>query len=301
MAIRTIIAALALEADDDPVAARAIQLARRHGAQLIFVHVVEDVLSFDVGLPAPVEAPVLWRLVEQAATERMKKLMEHSGLEKTPESFVATGSPFAVIREMAEYRDADLIITGQGKKKNIKDRVFGSTADRVVRLSPCPVLVVKSPDSHAYERVSVAVDFSEPSRAALKAAMDIAPDAVLTILHVVDIPFAFEQAMFRAGADQKEISRYRQAKTVSVRKELRESLAEAGFSGISDKLRAFSGYPAEMLARHARSGRADLFALGTQGRNPVSQALLGSVAKRVLQVTLCDVLVTPNRPPAKES
>lgn len=42
MSINTIVAALALETDNDPVAGRALQLARQHKARLVFVHAVED-------------------------------------------------------------------------------------------------------------------------------------------------------------------------------------------------------------------------------------------------------------------
>lgn len=298
MAITTIVAALALETDNDPVAGRALQLARLHDAKLVFVHVVEDVLSFDVGLPAPVEAAILWRLVEHEATERVKKLVEHSGLKKNPEIIVATGSPFEIINETAARHKADLVIIGQGKRRNIREKVFGSTADRVVRLARVPVLVVKSAEIHAYEHMSVAVDFSDASKAALKAAADLAPNAAVTMIHVVEIPLAFEQAMLQSGTGQMEIKLYRQAKIESARKKLKESFAEAGFSAVDEKLRVLAGHPVETLSRHARGGRTDLFVLGTQGRNPVSQVLLGSVARRILQVAPCDVLITSGRLPA---
>ncbi len=298
MAITTIVAALALETDNDPVAGRALQLARLHNAKLVFVHVVEDVLSFDVGLPAPVEAAVLWRLVEHEATERVKKLVEHSGLKQAPEIIVATGSPFEIINVMAARHNADLVIIGQGKRRNIREKVFGSTADRVVRLARVPVLVVKSAETKAYENLSVSVDFSDASKAALKAAADIAPNAAVTMIHVVEIPLAFEQAMLLSGTGQMEIKLYRQAKVESARKELKESFAEAGFSVVDEKLQIMGGHPSDTLSRHARSGRTDLIALGAQGRNPVSQALLGSVARRILQVAPCDVLITSGRPPA---
>ena len=208
MPVRTIIAALALETEGDPVADRALQLARQHGARLVFVHVIEDGALHETGLPASADAETLRRTLEQDAADRLRQ-MAGDDSARAVEIVVAAGKPFEVIIETAKREAADLIVIGPGNARNIREKVFGSTADRVVRSAPGPILVVRSPAHEAYERVAVAMDFSEASTAATQAAAHLAPEAAVELIHVVEIPLAFEQAMRKAGTPQAVIDRYR--------------------------------------------------------------------------------------------
>lgn len=287
--VRTIIAALALEMDGDPVAARALQLARRHEARLVFVHVIEDGALHDPAFPAPRgDAGALLRTLEQDAAARLRE-MAGDDLSRAVEIVVAAGKPFEIITEIAKREAADLVVIGPGTARNIREKVFGSTADRVVRSASGPILVVRSPADQAYARVAVALDFSASSIAAAQAAIRLAPDAATELVHVVEIPLAFEQAMRKAGTPQAEIDRYRKAKAREARKEMRAAVADTDLA--QARLRVVHGAAGDALLRLARRGKTDLIALGTQGRTAIAQALLGSVARRVLQAASCDVLV----------
>src|SRR5690606_31453103 len=141
--------------------------------------------------------------------------------------------------------------------------LFGSTADRLVRSSPCPVLVVKRRANEPYRRAVAAIDCSPMSSAAADAATRIAPEATMELVHALEIPLSFEQAMLKAGTPQAEINRYRHAKAQAARKELRSACAS--LSTLKDsKIRIVRGAPATTLVRLARSGRTDFIALGIQ-------------------------------------
>ena len=108
------------------------------------------------------------------------------------------------------------------------------------------------------------------------------------MVHALEIPLTFEQAMLKTGTPQLEIDRYRQAKARAARDGLNSMLASLSMPG---KIRVVRGDAATALVRLARSGKSDLVALGAQGRNAVSKMVLGSVARRVLAASSCDVLL----------
>lgn len=291
MSISTIVAALALETDNDPVIGRALQLAYQHEARLIFVHAVEDVISDD-RLPVSLDAAALHAIQERDAAGRIRQLTGSSGSKVTADIVVRTGKPYRLIDEIAQHEGADLIIIGPGKAKTIREKVFGSTADRVVRTVSRPVLVVRSSVPDPYRRVAVAADFSTASQAAAKAGIRLAPDAAFEFVHAIEIPLGFEQAMLRAGTSQAETDRYRRARAGEARRQIGAFLTRADLPLARMKLRIVQGDAGQALVRLTRSGRTDLIALGTHGGNALSQALLGSVARYVLRAAGCDVLVS---------
>lgn len=291
MSINTIVAALALETDSDPVVGRALQLAYQHEARLIFVHVVEDTIPGD-RLPGSLDAAALHAMAEGDAADRIRQLTGNSDPKVTADIVVRTGKPYRLIDEVAQHEGADLIVIGPGKAKNIREKVFGSTADRLVRTASRPILVVRLLVPEPYRRISVAADFSTASQAAAKAALHLAPDAAFEFVHAIEIPLGFEQAMLRAGTSQKEIDRYRRARAGEARHQIGASLAQANLPPARMKLRIVQGDASQALVRLTRRGRTDLIALGTHGGNALSQALLGSVARHVLRAAGCDVLVS---------
>jgi nucleotide-binding universal stress UspA family protein len=57
-----------------------------------------------------------------------------------------TGRPYIQIVRQAEKLEADLIVLATHGRRGVSHLVFGSNAEKVVRLSPCPVLTVKHPE-----------------------------------------------------------------------------------------------------------------------------------------------------------
>lgn len=288
--LTTIIAALDLEAGSDGVLARAIQVAAAHAAQLIVLHVIEaePVLQMASHLNLG-ESDLRDRLEQQALAAIEPLVIECRRLRRT-DVRVAFGSPHEVIVDVARERDADLIVLGPGKKHTLRDKILGSTADRVIRMSPASILLAKGPSSGPYRHLAIAVDGTTQSARAVMEARRLAPDAEARLVHAIEIPLAFQQAMLRAGTSRIEMERYRSARADNAREELsafqRDTLgAEVLPIAILD------GAPGPALVRFSKNSGTDLLALGTHGRGAAMQALLGSVARRVLAEATCDVLV----------
>mgnify|MGYP001619426349 FL=1 len=287
MTIKTIIAAIALENGEQQVARRAIRLAADHGAKLVLAHAIERLPESDLDLPSPANEEAIANVLEAEAIASLKQMAESAAVQAEIE--VECGKADQFIERLIRDHAADLLVIGPGKPQNLREKIFGSTADRVVRAGLCPIVVVKRATDDPYRRVIAAIDFSPMSFAAAQTAAQIAPSAKLELIHALEIPLTFEQAMLKVGTSQAELDRYREAKAKTAYVELRSIRADLAVAG---KVRVVRGDPATALVRVARSGRTDLIALGIQGKNAVSQLILGSVARRVLAASSCDVLLS---------
>lgn len=288
--MKMILAALDLESGSDAVLARAAQLAAAHAAWLVLLHVIEtESLSHVANVSSLSEGDLRDQLRQQALT-RLETFLSETDSTRRRDLRVEFGSPYEVITRVAGELSADLIVIGPGKVQSLKEKVLGSTADRVIRMSSAPVLVVKSQSVEPYQQVAVAIDFSPQSTAAAKEARKLAPDARLALIHVADVPPTFEQAMLRVGTSQAEMEEYRSARIAKARHDLTVFAREA--AGLGKPItRNLQGVPGPALVHLSRGSRVDLLALGPHGRSVVLQALLGSVTQHVLREAACDVLV----------
>ena len=119
--------------------AAGLELAQRDGAELHMI-TVEDLRNVhaatesarEEGDASPRSRPVI---------ERAKLLARFKGLEL--HEHLVRGHPVPTITEFARTHDFDLLVIGFMGHAALYNRLVGSTTHRVVRLSPCPVLVAK--------------------------------------------------------------------------------------------------------------------------------------------------------------
>lgn len=117
-------------------------LATQSRAKLVFVHVMEPtVYSVDFAL----SHPDISAEVRRGAMEALGQLVtEARGRGIDAEHALVAGAPFVEIEKVAADRKTDLIVMGTHGRTGLAHLVLGSTAERVVRLAPCPVLTVKA-------------------------------------------------------------------------------------------------------------------------------------------------------------
>ncbi len=222
--------------------------------------------------------------LEAAASERLGALCDRVrreyGVSFAPQ--VRTGR---VAEELdAAALEADLTVVGAWGTHPLRAFALGTTAERFLRRSRRPVLVVKRPALQPYRRILVPVDFS-PRTADLRAlAHAIAPAGDFTFLHVVAAPDAGEEI---TTVVQQAVNSARQAATEAW---------QALVAGAEPTIRGADfmveqGDPASLIADHARRMPADLIVVGKHGKALREQLLLGSVALNTLGVADCDVLV----------
>ena len=98
--------------------------------------------------PDAMEPSVVWGTYdEDEIAERLKKAFFEDVGEDTYVGLKFTavfGDPGKEIAELAKHHDAGLIVISSHGRRGITRFLMGSVAERVVRLAPCPVLVLRS-------------------------------------------------------------------------------------------------------------------------------------------------------------
>lgn len=124
----------------------AANFANKFNAGITLIYVVEPVIyppDFSMGQIAIPSVNVEWDL---KAKEELDKL----GKQEIPESItvstiIKTGKPFLEIIDTAAEVNIDLIIIATHGHSGVEHILFGSTAEKVVRKAPCPVLTLREP------------------------------------------------------------------------------------------------------------------------------------------------------------
>jgi len=126
----------------------AASLARTFHATIICLNVIEPIVPTVgySGMTEPLPIADIAEQLEDSAERELPKLAECdecSGLDV--EELVVHGEAAAEIVRVGKEREVDLIVIASHGRTGLGRILFGSTAEAVVRHSPCPVLVVKPP------------------------------------------------------------------------------------------------------------------------------------------------------------
>ena len=125
----------------DKVVEYGVSIADKLGAQVLFFHVLNNFQGYDMMLMHP-SFLGMSKDLEQKAEERMAALVkEHGQREHGVTGNVILGEAADEIVSYAKLERADMIIIGTHGVQGIEKILIGSTADRVVKKAPCPVLV----------------------------------------------------------------------------------------------------------------------------------------------------------------
>jgi len=135
--------------------------------------------------------------------------------------------------------------------------------------------------------IACAVDFSEPSRAAMEQAASLAKEhgASLVLVNVFQPPPAVATDMIDSPAAFEALASEAETLLATWRDEAQRACGSEVF------IRRLVGEPAGALVKLARGGAVDLLVLGTHGRRGLAHLVLGSVAERVVREAPCSVLV----------
>lgn len=138
--IRTILVPIDFSAPSEKALEYAAPLARQFNAKIVLLHVCQERFYGTEFAYLPIEESA----VNWAATDRMKLIAEQKiAPELLGEIVVRHGVAFEEIAKVAKELDAELIIVNTHGYTGLKHVLVGSTAERVIRHAPCPVLVVR--------------------------------------------------------------------------------------------------------------------------------------------------------------
>jgi nucleotide-binding universal stress UspA family protein len=208
---------------------------------------------------------------------------------------VRVGKPAEVITALARETKADLVVIGPHDDRPRPSRFLGTTAERIVRTSPVPVLVAGNPPAGAPRTILVPIDDADITATVLRWTRDVATrfDADVTLLHVMsNAVYSHVASMSYATADSE----------ADAHKEIEKELAQAGVRWLEELAR--TGIERDRVTAAVTYGKAGhaalemanamvagLIILGRRGSGLVAPALLGSTVGTVLHGARCPVLV----------
>ena len=120
----------------------AVELARLNGARIILLAVIDDSFPYpDIfSFHSPNED--YYKTIRDRALETMTRLVEEAPPDVDVEIMISRGKPWKVIVEVAEQEGCELIIMKTRGTHGLEQAILGSVTDKVLRATPCPVLVV---------------------------------------------------------------------------------------------------------------------------------------------------------------
>lgn len=207
---------------------------------------------------------------------------------------MTTGDPVEEVTRHADDLDASLVVTGRRGVGFLSGAMVGSTAERIAKRSPRPVLMVRQRAHKPYQRTLVPVDFSQWSLHAIDLARRIAPQASLVLMHAVEVPF--EGRMRLAGVTEDALVRYREAARRTAQRRLQELAADSGLDqGLVTLCTPSGASPWMLIVQEAQKQNCDLVVMGRQGRHAIDEFLLGSTTRMVIAEGLTDVLISSSQ------
>lgn len=285
----SILAATDFSIDGNNAARRAALLAHECGARLNLVHVLRPPgrlplrdwfsTSIDVDLQAAQARESLRNLAVEIAGR----------YDVTARVEVMVGEPLETLMQASEH--AQLFVVGWRGQGRRRAWAVGGTVDRLLKVCRQPLLVVRTSVEGAYRCVLVPVDFKAPSDAAVQIAAWLARDRGMHAFHAIG---SDREAVLRDADVPEHVirqSRLRQeAGTIAC---MRRMAARLGLDSARVGFSVAHGHPVSSTLFHASRLGADLIVAGKQSRTTLAEILLGSVSRRVLAGSSCDMLIVP--------
>jgi nucleotide-binding universal stress UspA family protein len=300
--VRSALVAIDFSAPSRAALAFAIPLLAKYQAELHLVHV------FPVDYPAaslaalPAVLPEIE--IERRVHARLRDLAaEHAVAVSSGNIHAIRGTPHKEICRLAHELKVDLIVTATRGQTGLKHLALGSTAERVVRHSPCPVMIIHSldqlrPHDTGFERILAPVDFSDCGKAGLAAAKAVARrfGSRLVLLHSVDLHYYCTNPEFLLY----DLPPLLEAAEKAAGAQLQELAGIVRRDGVATEIILGSGHPGAQICQEAKEHGCDLIVTATHGRTGLPHILVGSTAEYVVRHAPCPVIVVPSRdrPPA---
>ncbi|UOY07173.1 universal stress protein [Muricauda sp. SCSIO 64092] len=260
------------------VVSSAIELAKIFQSTIVPIHILpDDVLNEKVRT-----------LLNETALTKLKETtdqIKHEGVA-AEKPLLMVGSPHEAITRAAVDVSANLILLGSGETKKGDTFRLGTTAERIIQKSGKPIFVIKEGVLLNVQHILCPVDFSDPSKRALKNAITMARrfKSELTILAVCEL----QGSTWFTSEKDKELEnelRYRMHK-----EEFDSFLKEFNLTGLNWTKEIPKGNPSEEILSTISKKMIDLLIIGTSGRTGLNRMLMGSVTEKVIREVPCSFL-----------
>lgn len=275
-----ILVAVDLSENSEIPVLRAAAIARQLKANLRVIHIVDSHLA-DTIRGQVVEA------ARSAITARLAKLSIDAHVE------VRAGRLRSDVAQYAFDCSARLLVVGDHDARKDGLFSFGETsAARIMRSSPIPMLVVRTASSEPYRDIVVGVDFSIYSRSAIRHAREFAPAAKLHLVHAYVVPFRSRLGPPEYVAELEATAQRNLAGFLA--RDMQTILERTDLGPVQPNMveqECLCGMPYEVIIAAVQRHQAGLVVVGTHGAGGVERVIWGSVATALVNSLPCDLMI----------
>lgn len=249
----------------------ATDIARKAGAQIVLLHIVEQPTKESFSVTGQVADLSAWedKLFTHKLIDRNKKQLQEQ-VEKIEMKGVKViaelrmGNPFHGIHSVITAKKVDLVVMGTNSRSKLEEVIVGSNTEKVVRHSRCPVLTIhQKPSTREFRNIVYASSLSEDEKA-FAGVIKNTQEMYGARIHLVRIntPMNFKPDNQVKAAMERFVSK----------------VALKNYT-----LNVFNHYSEEEGILHfARAIDADLIGMATHGRTGFAHVLAGSIAEDVV-------------------
>lgn len=198
------------------------------------------------------------------------------------------------IIEYLDVNPVDLVTIGTHGRTGLKHLFLGSVAEKIVRLSPVPVLTVhRSIQKFQINKLLVPIDFSPYSQESTDFAVSLAKefDAEIDFLHVIeqDVHPSFYasgiESIFQIDKNLKD----------RVIKNMKEFIAEQIHPDLKVNFIVCEGKAHKQIVNISEEKASDLIIISSHGLSGIEHFLLGSTTEKVVRWANCPVLTVKKK------
>jgi nucleotide-binding universal stress UspA family protein len=138
----------------------AADIAKKSGAELILIHVVEQASGGSFNVAGQVAYDTFedrlfnFKLIEKAQKQLEKVVLDPKYSDVKLNGELRFGNPFHGIRAIIAEQKVDLIVMGTAGHTKLEEVIIGTNTEKVVRISKCPVLTVnKKPATSNFKNI----------------------------------------------------------------------------------------------------------------------------------------------------
>lgn len=268
--------------DTSPPAQRGVQFALEiagDGCELHFCSVVDAAgATFGDAGGSPVDpTPIIDALEDDAQTLCTQAVAEARRRGISADFDVLFGAPLDSILRFAKARGSDAIVIGTHARTGLTRAILGSIAEALLESSDVPVVVVHVDDVASSGPITVGIDESPASRAALATAIDLAR-ALERRLSLVTVAGDGDAAQVREGD-----------------KILGEAAAHVHADDVPFDVGVLEGNVADAILASAEQEGSSMIVVGTHGHSGLERLVLGSVAAALVERAHIPVTVVRHR------
>ncbi len=266
----------------------AIFLAQKYDAQILLFHVI---VLYEADVDEEAHVKQLEEIIKRKEENTNKLFERHQqkfvNKNLSINSVITRGiSPANTILEYIDEHSFDLVLMGTHGRTGLKNWIYGSVTEKVVRLARIPVMTIhNNPISIQINKILVPVDFSENSRDGITEALNIAKEfnAEIEFIHVIEQQL---QPSFHVVGIESVFATNPELKKISSEK-LKEFCNSKELKAVFTVL---EGTAHQTISDYTVECNADIIVMSTRGYTGLDHLLIGSTTERVVRIAQCPVL-----------